>query len=288
MEENKQLKHRLTMINDELKAFVEFLDENRMMEALEKPTKYGDSAWLHILNMEIACDLLSNESLDWKLYNSHKKTNMKNYTIRKKVLTVQKADIEAISEDEALEIALEHQFDGIEEVISTDYESDTPKEIEQIEGTKYARKCDECEKGMNEGYVINNGEEHYCSDECMHKHYTKKEWKKMHLNGDGDSYWTDYEDDHSDWQFIVKDGEVVDIEDVEEETDLSPIQLIERALVKMKDNTVGCWEGNLEDYVDAVILADFKGENEDSERITHKYNGWMEDIQKALDIMKYS
>jgi hypothetical protein len=38
------------------------------MEALDKPTKYGDSAWTHISNIEIACDLNDEASIDWKHY----------------------------------------------------------------------------------------------------------------------------------------------------------------------------------------------------------------------------
>ncbi len=78
---------------------------------------------------------------------------------------------------------------------------------------KYARKCDECEQGMNEGFVVNGGEEYYCSDKCLHKHYTKKEWKEMYADGETDSYWTAWEDE-SEFQFIEVDGELVDIDEL--------------------------------------------------------------------------
>ena len=38
------------------------------------------------------------------------------------------------------------------------------------EELKFARKCDECSKGMNEGYIIENGMQHYCSDKCLNTH----------------------------------------------------------------------------------------------------------------------
>lgn len=57
---------------------------------------------------------------------------------------------------------------------------------------KYSRVCDECNKGMNQGYVINGGEAHYCSDDCLHKHYTAEEWKEMYSD-EGDSYWTEWD-----------------------------------------------------------------------------------------------
>lgn len=58
----------------------------------------------------------------------------------------------------------------------------------------YARKCDHCGKGMNEGYVVNKGDEYYCSDTCVSKHYTSKEWSKMYENDQG--YWTGWVEDH--------------------------------------------------------------------------------------------
>ena len=64
--------------------------------------------------------------------------------------------------------------------------------------TKFARKCDECGKGMNEGYVIDGGCEHYCSDACLHKHMSADEYDALHDDGDGDSYWTEWEDE-SEW-----------------------------------------------------------------------------------------
>jgi hypothetical protein len=60
---------------------------------------------------------------------------------------------------------------------------------------KYARTCDECGKGMNEGYCIDSGCEYYCSDACLHKHYSPKEWEEAYADGDGDSYWTTWDED---------------------------------------------------------------------------------------------
>jgi hypothetical protein len=68
MTNEQKLEHRLAMVLDDVKALVEFLDEHRLMEALDKPTKYGDSAWTHISNIEIACDLNDEASIDWKHY----------------------------------------------------------------------------------------------------------------------------------------------------------------------------------------------------------------------------
>lgn len=55
------------------------------------------------------------------------------------------------------------------------------------------RICDECKNKMNSGYVIENGLEYYCSDECLHKHYTEEEYLELYDNGNGDSYYTEWE-----------------------------------------------------------------------------------------------
>lgn len=57
----------------------------------------------------------------------------------------------------------------------------------------YVRKCSECGKEMTLGYCIESGMEYYCSDECLHKHYTEEEWQDMYEDG-GDSYWTNWEE----------------------------------------------------------------------------------------------
>jgi len=54
------------------------------------------------------------------------------------------------------------------------------------------RICSECNKGMREGYVIDGGAEYYCTDECLHKHYTEEEWEDMYDDGNSDSYWTEW------------------------------------------------------------------------------------------------
>lgn len=56
------------------------------------------------------------------------------------------------------------------------------------------RICDECGKPMIVGYVV-DGSDTYCSEECLHKHLTDEEYKKLYDNGDGDTYWTTWYED---------------------------------------------------------------------------------------------
>lgn len=46
------------------------------------------------------------------------------------------------------------------------------------------RICDHCGKVMDEGYMIEDGIEHYCSDDCLHQHYSHEEYLEMYDNGE--------------------------------------------------------------------------------------------------------
>lgn len=57
------------------------------------------------------------------------------------------------------------------------------------------RICTECgEKDFMTGYVVDAGAEYYCSDECLHKHYTEQEWEDMYQDA-GDTYYTEWWDE---------------------------------------------------------------------------------------------
>jgi hypothetical protein len=99
-----------------------------------------------------------------------------------------------------------------------------------IEGEKFCRKCNECGGGMCEGYVVNGGEEYYCDDECLYKNYTPEDWKEMSSDededqmGSSDNYWTQWDsDDDSELEYIVKNGELVEIDSIKENNDYKQI-----------------------------------------------------------------
>ena len=56
---------------------------------------------------------------------------------------------------------------------------------------------------MNEGYVIESGIEYYCSDECLQRHYSPQQWAEMYTE-DGDSYYTEW-DDEDDYEYFEVD-----------------------------------------------------------------------------------
>lgn len=65
----KELEHRLAMVKEDSAELQKFITENGMGERFERPTDMCDEAWSHFANIDIACDLKSNESLDWKPFN---------------------------------------------------------------------------------------------------------------------------------------------------------------------------------------------------------------------------
>ena len=84
---------------------------------------------------------------------------------------------------------------------------------EEVKGDKYARKCDKCGQGMNEGFCIYEGEEYYCDDNCLHSVYSKSVWEGMYDAediGNSPSYWTQWEDE-SEYQYQIINGELQEI-----------------------------------------------------------------------------
>lgn len=63
--EAEELKHRLEMIAEDLKIIRAFIYEKGLEKEFEKPTGMADECWTHLNNIEIACDVDSEESLDW-------------------------------------------------------------------------------------------------------------------------------------------------------------------------------------------------------------------------------
>lgn len=82
-------------------------------------------------------------------------------------------------------------------------------------GINYARKCDKCGNGMNEGYIVGGGDEYYCSPECLHQVYSPKEWQEMYDNseeyGGNDNYWTQWEDE-LDCNYVLFNNQLINVE----------------------------------------------------------------------------
>jgi len=71
------------------------------------------------------------------------------------------------------------------------------------EGKKYARICNCCGKGMNEGYFANY--EYFCSDSCLRTEFSGAEWEQLANEDDDNYYWTEWEDTE-DYQYQIING----------------------------------------------------------------------------------
>ncbi len=58
---------------------------------------------------------------------------------------------------------------------------------------RYARICDKCGNGMNEGYVVEGGQEYYCTPKCLHEVYTPMEWQNRFSDECTENYWTEWD-----------------------------------------------------------------------------------------------
>lgn len=55
------------------------------------------------------------------------------------------------------------------------------------------RICNTCDTEMTSGYVINDGEEYYCCDDCLHGAYSEQEYDE--LCQEDLAYWTEWSDE---------------------------------------------------------------------------------------------
>lgn len=86
--------------------------------------------------------------------------------------------------------------DIVNEEETLEYESCTLHEHDE------KRRCYECGDVMWDGYCIEAGLAYYCSDECLEKNMSRAEYLSLYENGNGDSYWTEWEDDGSEDDFL--------------------------------------------------------------------------------------
>ena len=73
--------------------------------------------------------------------------------------------------------------------------------LNQREVLKYPRRCDACGKGMWEGYCIDSGGQYFCSPKCLNTVFTDEEFLEMYADGEGDSYWTEWNELEEDFWF---------------------------------------------------------------------------------------
>jgi hypothetical protein len=107
---------------------------------------------------------------------------------------------------------------------------------DKVEGEKYARKCDITGEGMNEGWVV-NGCEVYIKHESDAIEYCKTHWNQTLDEAYEDNewgtdgfYWTSWED-QDDYQYIVKNGALIDFDESDSEPTSTIISVSDVMLV---------------------------------------------------------
>jgi hypothetical protein len=71
-----ELKHRLAMVEDDLRVIREFIWSKGLSDVFREPSSTSDEVWTNLNNIEIACELSTDESLSWKLYSSEPKERL--------------------------------------------------------------------------------------------------------------------------------------------------------------------------------------------------------------------
>lgn len=111
------------------------------------------------------------------------------------VTIIEDVDKECFPQNEDVEEWLEHHGFHLSQIsyMTSDTNPDMGKTTQwDLEDALGERRCSHCHKIMTEGYCIESGEEYYCSDECLHEHYTDEEYLELYDEGDGDTYWTQW------------------------------------------------------------------------------------------------
>ena len=71
MTTEEQLKKRLALIEDDLRVIREFIYIQGLTSEFDKSTPYSEEAWVHLNNIDIACDLSSDECLTWRTFTNY-------------------------------------------------------------------------------------------------------------------------------------------------------------------------------------------------------------------------
>ena len=67
-------------------------------------------------------------------------------------------------------------------------------EFEEWDGCLRGRICSHCKEEMLEGFCIEDGDAYYCSEDCLLKNMSQEDYDELYDDGNGDTYWTTWED----------------------------------------------------------------------------------------------
>jgi hypothetical protein len=109
-----------------------------------------------------------------------------------------KFEVEAENQEEAIKL-----FNQLEDEIYGKELTQCNVIEEVVKGNKYARSCNCCGNGMNEGYFADY--EYFCSDDCLYTEFPPKIWAKVTEENEDSYYWTEWEDE-TDYQYQIING----------------------------------------------------------------------------------
>jgi hypothetical protein len=116
------------------------------------------------------------------------------------------------TENDEYECWIEDDGELMTEPVSTEKEWDAIIETfcSYIEGngTKYARQCTCCGKGMNEGYFAEY--EYFCSDSCLHTEFAPTIWESVAQEDSDTHYWTEWECEE-DYQYVLFNNQLIEL-----------------------------------------------------------------------------
>lgn len=84
---------------------------------------------------------------------------------------------------------------------------DAFREYIENKGTRYARQCTCCGKGMNEGYFAEY--EYFCSTSCLYTEYPPNVWENLATDDNDSYYWTQWEDIF-DYQYTLFNNQLIE------------------------------------------------------------------------------
>lgn len=101
--------------------------------------------------------------------------------------------------DKRLQVFTKEDIEQIKEwglIVDAVNNAKTEEEMDAVKDTYPSifsdrRVCSECKSAMVEGYCIEGDQAYYCSETCLHKHYTEKEYEDLYEEG-GETYYTSW------------------------------------------------------------------------------------------------
>jgi len=89
-------------------------------------------------------------------------------------------------EEEYFKFVASMRFD-LDNMLATEY-------LNINEVGKDERFCSNCERPMKEGFYFESDDTQYCGEDCLKKVISWKAYLKIYDNGNGDAYWTNWEE----------------------------------------------------------------------------------------------